>query len=417
MVDRAWTGGGRRPRCWRERAKPDRQQASRASRPQPTGLAGQPATCGMSPSLCPERHRVRCVVRLLDNARDAGQVRPLLPGSPGCLVIVTSRSQLTGLVAAEGARPLTLDVLSEDEARDLLSTRLGLDRLDHEPGAVRELAALCAGLPLALVIVAARAAVRPRHALTDLVAELRDAQSRLDALDTGDPATSLRAVFSWSCQQLGDPAARMFRLLGLMAEGGGTDVDADNEAVRESCAASGGRLVPFFFANPHRGAGAYERQGRDYRGLKLAPVVHGIALDDRRTGELAAVAERFGHPVYLHCLGRPGYTVPDLVALARRHPDVSFILGHGGVGDLDLYGIGLIAPEPNILFETSGGYSFVIQAAVRRLGPLRVLFGTEYPLQHPGVELTKYRVLNLPDSVWEEIGWNNMARLTGEPLR
>jgi uncharacterized protein len=202
-----------------------------------------------------------------------------------------------------------------------------------------------------------------------------------------------------------------------MAEGGGTDVDADNEAVRESCAASAGRLVPFYFANPHRGAGPYERQGNGYRGLKLAPAVHGVALDDKRTDELAAVAERFGHPVYLHCLGRPGYAVPDLVALARRHPDVRFILGHGGVGDLDLYGIGLIAPEPNIAFETSGGYSFVIGAAVQRLGPLRVLFGTEYPLQHPSVELTKYRVLSLPDPVWEEIGWNNIARLTGEPLR
>lgn len=202
-----------------------------------------------------------------------------------------------------------------------------------------------------------------------------------------------------------------------MTEGGGTDVDADNEAVHTSCAASGGRLVPFFFANPHRGAEAYERHGRGYRGLKLAPAVHGIALDDKKTDELAAVAERFGHPVYLHCLGRPGYAVPDLVALARRHPDVRFILGHGGVGDLDLYGIGLIAPEQNIVFETSGGYSFVIEAAVRQLGPSRVLFGTEYPLQHPSVELMKYRVLKLPDPAWEEIGWNNIARLIGEPLR
>ena len=152
---------------------------------------------------------------LLDNACDAAQVRPLLPGSPGCLVIVTSRSQLTGLVVAEGARPLALGVLTREEARDLLARRLGPGQLDNEPAAADELASLCAGLPLALAIVAARAAARPGLALADLAAELRDALSRLDALDTGDPATDLRAVFSWSCRQLRPAAARMFRLLGL----------------------------------------------------------------------------------------------------------------------------------------------------------------------------------------------------------
>jgi DNA-binding SARP family transcriptional activator/Tfp pilus assembly protein PilF len=157
----------------------------------------------------------RRVLVLLDNARDAGQVRPLLPASPGCLVIVTSRSELTGLVAAQGARPLTLDVLAAHEAAALLDSRLGRDRVDREPGAAETLTRLCSGLPLALAIVAARAAARPGLTLTDLAAELLNAQSRLDALDTGDPATSVRAVFSWSYQQLSEAAARMFRLLGL----------------------------------------------------------------------------------------------------------------------------------------------------------------------------------------------------------
>ncbi len=155
------------------------------------------------------------VLVLLDNARDAAQVRPLLPGSPGCLVIVTSRSQLTGLIAAEGARPLTLDVLTSGEARSLLASRLGQQRLDSEADAAAEIIRLTAGLPLALAIVAGRAAARPQLALADLAAELRDARSRLDALSTGDPATDLREVFSWSWRQLGEPAARMFRLLGL----------------------------------------------------------------------------------------------------------------------------------------------------------------------------------------------------------
>jgi DNA-binding SARP family transcriptional activator len=184
---------------------------------------------------------------LLDNARDAAQVRPLLPGSPGCLVIVTSRSELTGLVAAEGARPVTLDVLTTDEARDLLAGRLGRDRLDREPGAADDLARLCAGLPLALVIVAARAAARPELALADLAAELRDTQSRLDVLGTGDPATDLRAVFSWSCRQLSERAARMFRLLGLHP---GPDITAPAAA---GLAAAGVREARTLLAELTRG--------------------------------------------------------------------------------------------------------------------------------------------------------------------
>ena len=152
---------------------------------------------------------------LLDNARDADQVRPLLPASPRCLILVTSRSQLTGLMVAEGAQPLTLDVLAEDEAIELLAARVGQQRLDTEPGAAAELVSLCARLPLALAITAARAATRPGLPLTALAAELRQARGRLDALSTGDAATDIRIVFSWSHQQLSQPAARMFRLLGL----------------------------------------------------------------------------------------------------------------------------------------------------------------------------------------------------------
>ncbi|HEY4462885.1 MAG TPA: tetratricopeptide repeat protein, partial [Streptosporangiaceae bacterium] len=152
---------------------------------------------------------------VLDNARDAAQVRPLLPGSPGSLVVVTSRSQLTGLVAAEGAIPFGLDVLTDEEALEVLARRLGPEVVTAEPQAAAELIASCARLPLALSITVGRAAIRPRLSLAALAAELRDARSRLDALDAGDAATDLRAVLSWSYQQLSAPAARMFRLLGL----------------------------------------------------------------------------------------------------------------------------------------------------------------------------------------------------------
>jgi tetratricopeptide (TPR) repeat protein len=152
---------------------------------------------------------------VLDNARDEQQVRPLLPASPASLVIVTSRNQLAGLAAADGALLLPLDLLAHDEAVRLLIARLGASRAGAEPGAVDEIASLCARLPLALVVAAARAAARPRVGLAELAAELRDVAGRLDALDAGDPAVSVAAVFSWSCGQLSPAAARMFRLLGL----------------------------------------------------------------------------------------------------------------------------------------------------------------------------------------------------------
>lgn len=155
------------------------------------------------------------VLIVLDNARDPDQVRPLLPGSPGSLVVVTSRSQLTGLVVAEGATPLSLDVLTEDEAHELLGRRLGPDVIAAEPAAAAELIALCARLPLALGVAAGRAATRPGFSLAALAAELRDTRNRLEVLDAGDAATDVRAVLSWSYEQLSPSAARMFRLLGL----------------------------------------------------------------------------------------------------------------------------------------------------------------------------------------------------------
>jgi DNA-binding SARP family transcriptional activator len=152
---------------------------------------------------------------VLDNARDPAQVRPLLPGSPGSLALVTSRSQLTGLAAADGARSLTLDLLTPREARDLLARRLGADRVTAEPGAAEELAGLCARLPLALNITAARAAARPAFPLAVFAAQLRQARDRLTALDAGDETADVRAVFSWSYRALSPAAARTFRLLGI----------------------------------------------------------------------------------------------------------------------------------------------------------------------------------------------------------
>jgi len=157
----------------------------------------------------------RRMLVLLDNALDAEQVRPLLPGSPGCVVLVTSRNRLIGLAAADGADLIAFGTLTEAEARSLLIASLGNARAEAEPTTVSVLIALCAHLPLALCDAAARVAARPALPLAALAAEMRDERGRLDALETGEPTTSIRMVFSWSRARLGQPAARMFRLLGV----------------------------------------------------------------------------------------------------------------------------------------------------------------------------------------------------------
>jgi tetratricopeptide (TPR) repeat protein len=158
----------------------------------------------------------RRMLLVLDNAHSPDQVRLLLPGTPSCFVLVTSRDSLAGLVARHGARRLDLDLLAADEAVALLRTLVGA-RVDAEPAAAQALAGRCARLPLALRLAAEIATAKPRSTLTELVAGLADEHRRLDLLDAGaDGRTAVRAVFSWSYRRLPDPAARMFRLLGLV---------------------------------------------------------------------------------------------------------------------------------------------------------------------------------------------------------
>jgi len=152
---------------------------------------------------------------VLDNAGSADQVRPLLPGTPGCTVVVTSRDALAGLVARDGATRLDLDVLPRQDAVALLRTLIGA-RADAEPEAAAELADQCARLPLALRVAAELAASRPAASLAALAAELTDLGTRLDMLEAGgDSGTAVRTVFSWSYRHLGPEEARAFRLLGL----------------------------------------------------------------------------------------------------------------------------------------------------------------------------------------------------------
>ncbi|NKY99313.1 tetratricopeptide repeat protein [Nocardiopsis dassonvillei subsp. albirubida] len=151
---------------------------------------------------------------VIDDVLNPAQVRPLLPASPGCMVVVTSRSTLPGLIAREGARRLALDVLPVVDSVALLRNTVGT-RVDSEPRAAHELAEHCARLPLALRVAAERLLDRPDAALSDLVNELAAEESRLDALAEEDELTDLRAVMTASYQALDDDTARFFRRLGL----------------------------------------------------------------------------------------------------------------------------------------------------------------------------------------------------------
>lgn len=195
--------------------------------------------------------------------------------------------------------------------------------------------------------------------------------------------------------------------------GGSADVTIDNESLRTACAATGGRLLPFFFANPLHGAAAYAEAGGDYFGLKLAPIVHGVPFSDERMHALIDAAEDRSHPIYVHCLPHRGFQVADLAVLAGRHPRAKIILGHGGVGHGDFHGISLIKPHGNVSFEISGSFTHATRIAIQALGAGRVLFGSEYPLQDPRVEMAKLDCLTLSTEDRARIERENILELLG----
>ncbi|RKR90383.1 hypothetical protein BDK92_4755 [Micromonospora pisi] len=202
-----------------------------------------------------------------------------------------------------------------------------------------------------------------------------------------------------------------------IVQGGHVETDADNRAVLAACQGSAGRLLPFFFGNPHRDPDDYRRHAAGYRGLEISPAVHGVPLTDRRTTALVEVAAEYGHPVYLVTLGRYGVRAPDLRTLAEKFPEVTFVLGHCGFIGIDTDAIARVAPNDNVVVETSGAFMLTVRIALDRLGADRVLFGTEHPLQHPEVELAKLRALDLDQDSMEKVAWRNAYRLLGEEIR
>jgi DNA-binding SARP family transcriptional activator/Flp pilus assembly protein TadD len=198
----------------------------------------------------------RRMLIVLDNAARVEQVRPLLPGTQGCAVLITSRDTLGGLVARDGAARMELDVLPLDAAVALLRELIGA-RVEKDPDAAATLAERCCRLPLVLRVAAEQVANRPTVPLGDLGEELAELQRRLELLDTdGDRASTVRAVFSWSYRLLDPGAARAFRLAALHP---GADLD------RHALAA----LLD----------GDLQHAGRLLDRLARAHLVHGVGAD------------------------------------------------------------------------------------------------------------------------------------------
>jgi tetratricopeptide (TPR) repeat protein/transcriptional regulator with XRE-family HTH domain len=236
------------------------------------------------------------VLIVLDNARDAEHVRPLLPEVPTALVIVNSRNQLVELVAAMGTPVIVLDLLAPGEARELLVRRLGADRVDAEPDAADLIITACSRLPLALAIAAARAQ-QTGFPLAVIAAELADAARRLDVLDAGDRAAQVRAVFSWSYVTLTPSAARLFRLLSLHP---GPDVAATAAAsLLGSSLADTHRLLTELTAINLLAEHSYGRYAchdllRTFAGEQAA----GVDSDDDRRAALNRLLDHYVHTTY-----------------------------------------------------------------------------------------------------------------------
>ena len=228
----------------------------------------------------------RRLLIVLDNCRDTEQVRHLLPGTPGCLVIVTSRSRLTGLMAGSGAHPMPVGLPTLEEAREGFVRRLGPARVTAAGGVVDEIIESCGRLPLACAVVCARAASRPDTPLDLIADELRQARGSLDGFAGDDPNTDLRAVFSWSYRALSPDTARLFRLLPAHP---GQDVSIAGAAALAGVPARVGRQLVGELNRAH--LVAEHRPGR-YQTHDLLRAYATELLDEAGAGERAAGEDR-----------------------------------------------------------------------------------------------------------------------------
>lgn len=174
------------------------------------------------------------------------------------------------------------------------------------------------------------------------------------------------------------------------------------------------KFFGFYCVNPHEGDAAVAEfelaVQRGFRGLKLAPLVHRFSLTSKTVLDLADTCSALGVPLYTHVVYHPGACTEKVGVLARQFPGTVFILGHMGFGPADVDAIELAARHDNLLLESSGGSFLILKAALERLGSGKLIFGSEFPLHHPRVELEKIHLL-LCGAAFERVTCKNMLSL------
>jgi predicted TIM-barrel fold metal-dependent hydrolase len=189
-----------------------------------------------------------------------------------------------------------------------------------------------------------------------------------------------------------------------------------NDVVEELIAADPARFLGFYCVNPNLGDAVVGELraaiGRGFSGLKLAPMVHRFPLTSPTVGALAEACGELGVPFYSHVIGHPSASTDKIGALARQFPQTTFILGHMGFGPADDVAIDVGAENDNVFLETSGGSFLGIEGALARLGPGKLIFGSEFPMHHPQLELEKLRLMASGDALAQITG-GNLQRLLG----
>ncbi|HZE38982.1 MAG TPA: BTAD domain-containing putative transcriptional regulator, partial [Stackebrandtia sp.] len=299
----------------------------------------------------------RALVVVLDNARDHRQVAPLLPGE-GCFTIVTGRVELAGLVASHGAASIAVSSLSDVEAHDALAMHLGDGRVAAEPEAAAALVTHCAGLPLALGIVAANAATRPDRSLSSLTADLRDRATLLDELETGDLSASLRSVLATSLRAVSDAARSMFSCLGL-AFTTTVSVDAAASLAARSPAAARKSLRELETAHLLDRDAAGRHRLHDLTALYAAEVADDTIDDPRRRRARRRLVDH-----YLHASYSAARVFPSMTSISLEEPLERTIVSVVDSDDaLDWYAV----EYPNLLAAQESAEDLSMDGHVWRL--------------------------------------------------
>ena len=204
------------------------------------------------------------------------------------------------------------------------------------------------------------------------------------------------------------------QLSAQIVDGTYVRADADNDAVLDACQRFGDRLEPFYFANPHRDATPTGDGRTSSADWSSPPPSTAYRCKTGATGSWWTWQPSMGTQSIWSASADQVTARQDLVTLASHYPEVTFIYGHCGFFGIDVHGVEQIAAVPNIVAETSGCFAVVVKLALARLGPGRVLFGSEYPLQAPEVELAKLRSLGLDRDTWQQMTWHNALRLLGK---